>query len=66
METKNIVVVECKKDDHIISLHIPVGMSWGSVIDGAYELFMHTVEIHKQQAEKMKPVVEEPVKPEIV
>ena len=66
VETKNIVVIECKKGDHIISLHIPVGMSWGSVIDGSYELFMHTVEIHKQQVEQMRPVAEEPVQPEIV
>jgi len=65
METKNIVVIECKKGDHIISLHVPVGMSWGSVIDGSYELFMNAIEIHKQQAQQMKPV-EEPVKPEIV
>lgn len=66
METKNIVVVECKKGDHIISLHIPVGMSWGSVIDGSYELFMHTLEIHKQQAGQMKPSAQESVQSELV
>jgi len=27
---------------------------------------MHTVEIHKQQVEQMRPVAEEPVQPEIV
>jgi hypothetical protein len=56
METKQIIVLEVKKEDSTFTFHMPAGATWGSAIDAAFEVLNHVSALQKNAVDNAKPV----------
>lgn len=73
METKQLIVLEVKKGDFTFTFNMPMGATWGSAIDAAFEVLNHISALSKQSVENAKPetsfpetIVPESIVPELV
>lgn len=64
METKQYIVLEIKKGESTFTFNMPLGATWGSAIDAAFEALNHITALSKEAVEKAKP--KEAIDPEIV
>ena len=68
MDAKQCIVLEIKKGDHTFSFSMPVGSTFGTAIDAAFDILNHVRDLSTQAIEQAKqaqaPVEQPAVQPE--
>lgn len=55
MKLNSIISLEVEKDGHLFSFNMPVGSSWGSCYNAAFEVLLKIVDLSREAAEKARP-----------
>lgn len=55
MEIKQIVSIEVTKNDQVFSFQMPVGTTWGSALDAAFEVLEKVKSMSDAAVDSLKP-----------
>jgi hypothetical protein len=54
MDAKQCIILEIKKGDHTFSFSMPVGATFGTAIDAAFDILSHVRDLSTQAIEQAK------------